>query len=239
MISVGEHIKMLPPRPSTATSPPPLVGRWRPRTAQRRSYEKRAAHEANWQGHEFGAGAAAVLSREHTRRYTGRGHSRPVPTCVPHAEVVASGAEEVRDRRRSIELDEKIPPVLSLSVVPVYRQQRQHHSRAWGGLSAALWRCGADSSGDAHAARAEREGARVGGEEARLAQVAGTRMRNEASSDGSIGWLGPCCICSGLSAALCARSVAAARVAAKGRFKLVVVSSKKIVQSGRLSMFDG
>jgi hypothetical protein len=62
LISVGEHIKCSPRATIDTTSPPPLVGRWQPRTAQRRSYEKRAAHEASWQGHEFGAGAAAVLS---------------------------------------------------------------------------------------------------------------------------------------------------------------------------------
>jgi hypothetical protein len=58
LISVGEHIKCSPRATIDTTSPPPLVGRWQPRTAQRRSYEKRAAHEASWQGHEFSAGAA-------------------------------------------------------------------------------------------------------------------------------------------------------------------------------------
>ena len=127
---------------------------------------------------------------------------------------------------------------------PCCRCRWSPYTASSGGVTAALGAAFRPRYGGAAptvaATRMQRgQGARVGGEEARLAQVAGTRMRNEASSDGSIGGLGPCCICSGLSAALCARSVAAARVAAKGRFKLVVVSSKKIVQSGRLSMFDG
>ena len=134
MISVGEHIKMLPPRPSTATSPPPLVGRWRPRTAQRRS--TRSEKRAQIYEKQAGKGTSSAREQQRSCHESTRGGIQGGATLGPCRHVSLT-QKSWRAAPRKLETEEEVSNSTK-KYRPCCRCRWSPYTASSGGVTAAL-----------------------------------------------------------------------------------------------------